>query len=208
MSGSITMTSGSISWNGVNAPTAAQVGARANTWMPTAAQVGARPDTWLPTLSQLNPGQLAYLNSINSTHIGANAIQTSHIASRQIQAIHIQAGAITANEISANYIYAGKINANQINAGTITGFTINGSTINWAGVGSLSQTTGHDGTSTTNLILINSSQGIRISCTRGMNLEAGGGIWIGSAVNINTKWGHQNLRTLIERLYTHLNINP
>lgn len=29
-------------------PTAAQVGARPDTWMPTAAQVGARPDTWLP----------------------------------------------------------------------------------------------------------------------------------------------------------------
>lgn len=30
-------------------PTAAEVGARASDWMPTAAEVGARSDTWLPT---------------------------------------------------------------------------------------------------------------------------------------------------------------
>lgn len=34
-------------------PTAADVGARPNTWMPTASQVGARPDTWMPTAEQV-----------------------------------------------------------------------------------------------------------------------------------------------------------
>ena len=34
-------------------PTAADVGARADTWMPTAADVGARPDTWTPTASDV-----------------------------------------------------------------------------------------------------------------------------------------------------------
>lgn len=34
-------------------PTAADVGARADTWMPTASDVGARPDTWTPTASDV-----------------------------------------------------------------------------------------------------------------------------------------------------------
>ncbi len=34
-------------------PTAAEVGARSADWMPTAAQVGARPDTWLPTPAEI-----------------------------------------------------------------------------------------------------------------------------------------------------------
>lgn len=33
--------------------TAAQVGARPDTWMPTAAQVGARPNTWMPSASDV-----------------------------------------------------------------------------------------------------------------------------------------------------------
>lgn len=33
--------------------TAAQVGARPNTWTPTAEQVGARPDTWTPTAEEV-----------------------------------------------------------------------------------------------------------------------------------------------------------
>ena len=34
-------------------PTAADVGARADTWMPTAADVGARPDTWTPSAADV-----------------------------------------------------------------------------------------------------------------------------------------------------------
>ena len=34
-------------------PTAAEVGARSADWMPTAAQIGARPDTWLPTPAEI-----------------------------------------------------------------------------------------------------------------------------------------------------------
>lgn len=34
-------------------PTAADVGARPDTWTPTAADVGARPDTWMPTASDV-----------------------------------------------------------------------------------------------------------------------------------------------------------
>ena len=33
--------------------TAADVGARPNTWMPTAAEVGARPNTWMPTAAEV-----------------------------------------------------------------------------------------------------------------------------------------------------------
>lgn len=33
--------------------TAAQVGARPDTWIPTAEDVGARPDTWVPTAAQV-----------------------------------------------------------------------------------------------------------------------------------------------------------
>lgn len=34
-------------------PTAADVGARPNTWTPTAADVGARPNTWMPTAADV-----------------------------------------------------------------------------------------------------------------------------------------------------------
>lgn len=34
--------------------TAAQVGARPDTWTPTAAEVGARPDNWLPSLGDIS----------------------------------------------------------------------------------------------------------------------------------------------------------
>lgn len=43
-------------------PTAAEVGARSADWMPTAAQVGARPDTWLPT-----PAEIAAAPATEST---------------------------------------------------------------------------------------------------------------------------------------------
>lgn len=34
-------------------PTAMEVGARPNTWIPTAVEVGARPNTWLPTIAEI-----------------------------------------------------------------------------------------------------------------------------------------------------------
>lgn len=40
--------------------TAAEVGARADTWMPTAAQVGARADTWLPSASEIGAAPGGY----------------------------------------------------------------------------------------------------------------------------------------------------
>lgn len=40
--------------------TAAQVGARPDTWMPTAAEVGARSDTWLPTISEIGAAPDGY----------------------------------------------------------------------------------------------------------------------------------------------------
>jgi hypothetical protein len=138
-----------------------------------------------------------------------NAINSNHIQSNSINSSKIQAGAITANMITSGSMSADRISGGSINGITITGSTLRGSRIEWSnGMGSLDWTTGHDGQSTTQLVLLQSSQGIRITCTRGMNLEAGGGIWTGSNININTRWGHQNLRNLIERLYTHLGINP
>ncbi|QNO19011.1 BppU family phage baseplate upper protein [Caproicibacterium amylolyticum] len=47
--------------------TAAQVGARPDTWMPTAADVGARPSTWTPTASDIGLGRVANAANIVST---------------------------------------------------------------------------------------------------------------------------------------------
>lgn len=40
--------------NNPHGVTAAQVGARPDTWTPTAAEVGARPNTWLPSLTDIS----------------------------------------------------------------------------------------------------------------------------------------------------------
>jgi hypothetical protein len=46
--------------NNPHGVTAAQVGARPDTWMPTAAQVGARPNTWVPTASDVGARPATY----------------------------------------------------------------------------------------------------------------------------------------------------
>ena len=65
-------------------PAAEEVGARPDTWMPSASEVGARPDTWLPTLEEIGAapsgyglGETAskYINSLEelgSVKIGGN----------------------------------------------------------------------------------------------------------------------------------------
>ena len=40
--------------------TAAQVGARSDTWLPTASQVGARANTWLPTIAEIGAAPSGY----------------------------------------------------------------------------------------------------------------------------------------------------
>ncbi|QNO18807.1 BppU family phage baseplate upper protein [Caproicibacterium amylolyticum] len=47
--------------------TAAQVGARPDTWMPTAAEVGARPSTWTPTASDVGLGRVTNATNTIST---------------------------------------------------------------------------------------------------------------------------------------------
>lgn len=49
----VTPRSHSEDTNNPHGSTAAQVGARPNTWMPTAEDVGARPNTWTPTASDV-----------------------------------------------------------------------------------------------------------------------------------------------------------
>ena len=60
-------TGASIDWTKVNAPNAAQVGARPDTWMPTAADVGALATNWVGT-----------------THIDSNGLYTGTINANQI----------------------------------------------------------------------------------------------------------------------------
>ena len=52
-------------------PTAADVGARPNTWTPTAADVGARPNTWTPTADDVGARANDWLPTL--TEIGAQA---------------------------------------------------------------------------------------------------------------------------------------
>jgi len=62
--------------------TAADVGARADTWMPTATDVGARPDTWTPTAAdvgavpttrEVNGHALSSDITLDATDVGARA---------------------------------------------------------------------------------------------------------------------------------------
>ena len=87
ISGNIVMNGGSISWSNVNAP--------------TAAQVGARPDTWNPTASQISGlGSLAMLNNISTTYITDFSVQTQSVAAQTILAAQISASQITAGTLS------------------------------------------------------------------------------------------------------------
>lgn len=51
-------------------PTAEEVGARPNTWTPTAAEVGARPDTWVPTAEEVGAAPAGYGIGSSSKSIG------------------------------------------------------------------------------------------------------------------------------------------
>ena len=51
--------------NNPHGVTAAQVGARPNTWMPTAAEVGARPNTWTPTAADVGLGNVPNVSTNN-----------------------------------------------------------------------------------------------------------------------------------------------
>lgn len=56
--------------------TAAQVGARPDTWMPTAADVGARPNTWTPTASDVGAAPASHTQAA-STITGLATVATS-----------------------------------------------------------------------------------------------------------------------------------
>lgn len=49
--------------------TAAQVGARPNTWMPTASEVGARPNTWMPSAQEVGAVTAAYVTSYVTDYV-------------------------------------------------------------------------------------------------------------------------------------------
>ena len=59
--------------------TAAEVGARPDTWMPTASDVGARPDTWMPTASDVNARPDTWMPS--ASDVGAAASSHTQAAS-------------------------------------------------------------------------------------------------------------------------------
>lgn len=56
--------------NNPHGVTAAQVGARPNTWMPTAAQVGARPNTWMPTASDVGAAKSSHNHAASNITSG------------------------------------------------------------------------------------------------------------------------------------------
>lgn len=82
INGNITMTGGSISWTNVTAPTAAQVGARPNTWMPSAADVGGVAKTQTDvfnTLTNNGASQGLFLSNgllyVNASFINGGTIR-------------------------------------------------------------------------------------------------------------------------------------
>ena len=69
-------------------PTAAHVGARADTWMPTAADVGARADTWMPTAADV--GALASGGTAaNASKLGGKTLSDILLAIYPVGAIYI-----------------------------------------------------------------------------------------------------------------------
>lgn len=66
--GGITQDLADARYAGINhTHTAAQVGARPDTWTPTATDVGARPSTWTPTASDVGLGRVANATNTIST---------------------------------------------------------------------------------------------------------------------------------------------
>ena len=110
--GNIHMGSGStISWFNPDTP-----------WLPgvappTAAQVGARPNTWVPTWANI----AALSGNITGTHISHNTILTAHIGANQITAAEIAANTITGNLIAANTINASHIDVDTLRVRRIYG---------------------------------------------------------------------------------------
>ena len=62
---------------------AADVGARANTWMPTAADVGARPASWTPGASEVG-AIAASSGAVTSTYLASSAVTAAKIASNAV----------------------------------------------------------------------------------------------------------------------------
>lgn len=54
-----------------NPPTAAEVGARSDTWMPTAAQVGARSNTWMPSAKDVGARENTWMPT--AAEVGARS---------------------------------------------------------------------------------------------------------------------------------------
>lgn len=118
MSGNINMTGGSISWSGVNAPTASQVGARDDSWVPYYSQItGTKP----PTNANNTEYELRYNNDIRGFYYNSST------GNLELSADYISAGTIDAGDI--NVI---NLNASNITAGTISGDRIDGGIINGA----------------------------------------------------------------------------
>ena len=61
--------------------TAAQVGARPNTWMPTASDVGARPNTWMPTFTEI--GAVPTSRTVNGKALSSDiSLSASDVGAR------------------------------------------------------------------------------------------------------------------------------
>jgi len=81
--------------------------------------------------SFLNQGDLAILNTIDATHIDANAVTTPKINAQAVDAGKIKTGTITTLQIAAQAVEAGDIKSGTITALQIAGNTITTGEINF-----------------------------------------------------------------------------
>lgn len=92
--------------------------------------------------------------------------------------------------IASTQITQDLIASPRIYGAYIQGGTVNGANILFGSYGSMYDGYGSDGVNITDLVMINSYRGMRISASEGLGIDAGGGLWITARVHIkvNGSW--------------------
>ena len=92
--------------------------------------------------------------------------------------------------IASTQITQDLIASPRIYGAYIQGGTVNGANILFGSYGSMYDGYGSDGVNITDLVMINSYRGMRISASEGLGIDAGGGLWITARVHIkvNDSW--------------------
>lgn len=92
--------------------------------------------------------------------------------------------------IASTQITQDLIASPRIYGAYIQGGTVDGANILFGSYGSMYDGYGSDGVNITDLVMINSYRGMRISASEGLGIDAGGGLWITARVHIkvNGSW--------------------